>query len=215
MEKTFAQNRSWVYKAVSLLSFNGGLVNSITFVSFFHHPVGYVTGNITLAAAFLIDSNLAQLLEVISAIAFFLLGSVLSGIIIPHDNFTRNNKYNLAFLLEIILILFGMTGLVLSYSITKYFLAIALGVQNAVTTFYGKSIIRTTHMTGTTTDLGIIIAHKLKGYRIESWRFNIYLFLLSGFFLGSIVGIILFKLIAYYSLTVSIFICIVMIKLKK
>ena len=38
MEKTFNQSKSWIYRAVGLLSFNGGFVNSITFESFFHNP---------------------------------------------------------------------------------------------------------------------------------------------------------------------------------
>jgi len=216
MEKTFNQNRNWVYRAVSLLSFNGGFVNSITFVGFLHNPVpiGYVTGNITMAASNLTEGNLSEFMYLIYAIACFLFGSIITGIIIPQDNFKRNNKYNLVFILEVSLILLGMIGLLLNFTQTKYFLAMALGVQNALTTFYGKSIIRTTHMTGTMTDLGISIAHKLKGHTVPVWKFNIYLFLIGGFFIGSIIGIMFFKLIGYYSLIVSILICTIMLKFK-
>lgn len=215
MEKTFAQEHQWVNKAVALLSFNGGLVNAITFISLFQRPVGYVTGNIALAASAATELNTTQFIDLIAAIMFFLLGSILSGMIIPHNSFDRNSKYNLAIILETCFIFFGMLGLLLDITSAKYLLAIALGVQNALTTYYGRSIIRTTHMTGTMTDLGILIGHRLKGHKVQSWRFKIYLFLILGFFIGSICGILSFKLLGFYSLLISIFICMVMLKFTK
>lgn len=214
MEETFNQSRAWVYKAIGLLSFNGGFVNSITFESFFHNPVGYVTGNITLAAYFLVSNEWLSLIYIAGAIFSFLFGSVLSGLIIPKDNLTQNNNYNLVFVLEIILIFLGGIGLYYALGVSKYLLAMALGLQNGLTTFYGKSIIRTTHMTGTVTDLGLAIANKLKGNQIPSWRINIYVLLLVGFSSGSILGIIFFKSFSYYSLGLSILICLSMLKLR-
>lgn len=215
MENTFNQSKSWIYRAVTFLSINGGFVNSITFESFFHNPVGYVTGNITFAASFLTDLDILRFLDTMGAIAAFLLGAILSGIIVPHNNFLRNNRYNLAFGIEAVLILLGMFGLILSIPTSKYLLAIALGLQNGSTTYYGKSIIRTTHMTGTMTDLGIVLAHKLiKHNDIPSWRIYIYLFLLIGFFAGSVLGIVAFKLIGYYALFFSVIACILMIRFE-
>jgi uncharacterized membrane protein YoaK (UPF0700 family) len=213
MEKTFNQSKSWIYRAVGLLSFNGGFVNSITFESFFHNPVGYVTGNITFAASYLYVFDIKMFLGAITAIGTFLLGSILSGIIIPHNNFERNNKYNLLFQIEAILIFMGMIGLIFSFPTSKYLLSIALGLQNGSTSYYGKSIIRTTHMTGTMTDLGIMLAHKfIKKHDIPFWRIHIYLSLILGFFIGSVLGIIAFHLFSYAALTISCLICLAMVK---
>lgn len=41
--------------------------------------------------------------------------------------------------------------------------AMALGIQNAMTTKLSGAVIRTTHLTGLTTDLGILTAHWLQG----------------------------------------------------
>lgn len=79
MEKTFEQHKSWIYRAVSLLSINGGFVNSITFESFLHNPVGYVTGNITFAASYLTSIQIINFIDVVGAIGAFLLGAILSG----------------------------------------------------------------------------------------------------------------------------------------
>ena len=215
MEQTFEQNKNWIYRAVILLSINGGFVNSITFESFFHNPVGYVTGNITFAASYLASIQIFNFIDVIGAIGAFLLGAILSGLIIPHNYYRRDSRYNLAFTIEAGLLFLGMLGLILQIPTSKYLLAMALGLQNGCTTHYGKSMIRTTHMTGTTTDLGIMIAHKLiKHYDIPMWRLLIRLFLLLGFFAGSVFGIIAYKVIGYYGLILSIAICTIMLKLN-
>lgn len=213
MEQTFDQSRNWVYRAVIFLSINGGFVNSITFESFFHNPVGYVTGNITFAASYLASGNVLSFIDVISAIGAFLLGAIISGLIVPHNDFRHNRNYNIAFATVAVLIFFGMVGLILDVPTSKYLLAMALGVQNGCTTYYGKSIIRTTHMTGTMTDLGIMIAHKLiKKYDIPAWRVWIYLFLILGFFTGSVAGIVAYRVVGYYGLFFSVVACILMIK---
>lgn len=215
MEKTFDQSKNWIYRAVTLLSLNGGFVNSITFESFFHNPVGYVTGNITFAASYLAGFQILNFIDMICAIGAFLLGAILSGLIIPYDNYSRNNRYNIVFITEAVFIFLGMAGLILQIPMSKYLLAMALGLQNGCTTHYGKSIIRTTHMTGTTTDLGIMIAHKLiKRYDVPMWRLLIRLFLLFGFFAGSIAGIIAYRMIGYYGLLVSVGICIIMMRFE-
>ena len=95
MENTFTQSRRWIYKAVIFLSINGGFVNSMTFESFFHNPVGYVTGNITFAADYLVNFKIANFIDMILAVGAFLLGSIISGLIIPYNNFRRNNNYNI------------------------------------------------------------------------------------------------------------------------
>lgn len=212
MKRTIAQQRDWIYKAVGLLSFNGGLVSMVTFVSFIHNSVGYVTGNISFAAVAIANGNLTEFRSFFWALIAFLAGSILSGIIIPVDNVERGSNYNFALILEIICIMIGGIGLQFEVVSTKYLLAIAMGIQNGLTTYYGKSIIRTTHMTGTMTDLGIILGHWVRGNRIEKWRIVIYLSLLTGFFFGSVIGAVGYKYFGYGVLLLSVILCLVMLK---
>lgn len=97
----------------------------------------------------------------------------------------------------------------------EYLLAIAMGLQNAMTTHYGTALIRTTHMTGTTTDLGILIAHVLKGQKIQLWKLTLYIILITCFLLGSIVGGYLYAHYQAYSLIVSLVIYLMMIVVYK
>jgi len=212
VEDIFHQTRRWVYQAVILLSINGGFVNAVTFVSFFKNPVGYVTGTITFAASYLTHGDMANFVSMLLAILAFLIGAIISGVIIPYNNFNRNNKYNWVFTIEAMLLFCGMLGLLHDIEFSKYLLAMALGMQNASTTFYGMSMLRTTHMTGTMTDLGLTIAHKLiKRHDIPRWKFYVYLLLILGFFTGSVMGIVCFDYFGYYSLVISVVICLIML----
>jgi uncharacterized membrane protein YoaK (UPF0700 family) len=215
MEKHFNQKRTWVYQAASALSFNGGFINGITFISFLHKPVGYVTGNMTLMSSYLFEKDTIHLLDIFLAVCAFLIGAVMSGLTIPNRSLNQNNNYNVALIIEILLILSGALGLLFQVDIAKYLLACAMGLQNAFTTFYGKSIIRTTHMTGTMTDFGLTIAQLIKGELYDKWRLNIYGCLLTGFFLGGFCGIGLFNYMGYHSLFVAVIICISMLRFNK
>jgi uncharacterized membrane protein YoaK (UPF0700 family) len=66
--------------------------------------------------------------------------------------------------------------------------AMACGLQNAMATHYSGAVIRTTHVTGIITDLGIAVGLKLRGEPIEARRAGLLLVLLTGFFTGGILG---------------------------
>lgn len=205
MELTFRQKKSIVYRETILGAINGGLVSAITFESFMHAAVGYATGNITFIASYLVHGEIKLLFSTLLILLAFLLGAMISGIITSHKSYVR---YDISFLIEGILIFIATIGLIHNLNICMYLLAIALGLQNGATTYYGNSIIRTTHMTGTITDLGIGIAQKfIKNYDIPSWKLIIYSLLILGFLFGSIIGIILFYLFAYKGLFVSVVLC--------
>lgn len=214
MENTIKQSHEWIYRAVTLLSFNGGLVSMVTFMSFLHNSVGYVTGNISFAAEALVKGNWPSFHGYLLALISFLVGSIISGVIIPSDNANRNNNYNLALTLEMICITIGGFGLKLGVDSAKYFLAISMGMQNALTTYYGNSIIRTTHMTGTMTDLGITLGHFIRGDKVAIWRIVVYSCLLLGFFIGSVCGVIGYSYLGYNTLLISVLLCLVMLRLS-
>ena len=64
----------------------------------------------------------------------------------------------------------------------------ACGLQNAMATSYSGAVIRTTHMTGILTDLGISAGLRLRGEPFGRRRVGLYLLLFAGFFTGGILG---------------------------
>lgn len=76
-----------------------------------------------------------------------------------------------------------------------YFISAACGLQNAMATTYSGAVLRTTHMTGVVTDLGILIGHFLRRLPISLIKLRLYISLLSGFTIGCITGVWTFQLL--------------------
>jgi uncharacterized membrane protein YoaK (UPF0700 family) len=62
------------------------------------------------------------------------------------------------------------------------------GMQNAMSTFYSGAIVRTTHVTGTLTDIGIEIAKLAKGKGEGWWKIQVLTCFFVSFFLGGMLG---------------------------
>lgn len=211
MKNTLPQSSFWIYLAAILLPFNGGYINGATLMSFLHNSVGYVTGNLVFAGSALSLNEYTLFLHFILLFFCFLFGATISGLIIRSEFYNKDYRYGANLSLQLILTLIALLLLLHHHNEGGYFLAVTMGLQNAMTTHYGTALIRTTHMTGTTTDLGILIAHYLQGKAIQFWKLNLYIILIVCFFLGALLGGYFYSQFQAYGLFVSIAIYIIML----
>ncbi|AJI74762.1 hypothetical protein BZ13_1657 [Francisella philomiragia subsp. philomiragia ATCC 25015] len=215
MKNSISQPISWVYLSAVLLPFNGGYINAATLISFLQNSVGYVTGNLTYAGVFLSNGEFLIFARMLILVIFFLLGTVISGLIIKSPHYNQDYSYPTNLLLQLTLVFIAILFLNSHLSYCEYILAMTMGLQNAMTTYYGSAIIRTTHMTGTTTDLGLLIAYKIKNTQIATWKLRLYIILILSFLTGSFVGALAFKIFQGNALYCSILIYSAMIVLYK
>ena len=186
------------------MPFNGGYINSICLVSILKIPIGYVTGNLTLAGESIGQGNFVLFFHLFTLVLCFLLGSVISGLIINGQNYKIDRCYSGSLILQFLFVVSAMALLLSGYHWADYLLAMTMGMQNAMTTHYGTAIIRTTHMTGTTTDLGVLIGRWIKGQHIEFWKMRLYASLIIGFGCGAIAGALAYHFLHAAALTVSL-----------
>ena len=76
----------------------------------------------------------------------------------------------------------------------------AMGIQNAMVSHYKGTIIRTTHLSGVLTDLGLALGYRLIGLKVGRRRIILHLLILFGFLLGGLVASLIYpylKLNAY------------------
>ena len=71
-----------------------------------------------------------------------------------------------------------------------------------MTTTYSGAVIRTTHVSGLFTDLGIMLGNKLRGLPVSMRKVKLYLILTNGFIVGGVVGAWSFQLWAINALAV-------------
>ncbi len=186
----------------SLLSFVAGIVNVAGFLS-----VQRLTTNVTGHFAFLVDEvfkfNIAQAVVMFLYIFCFFVGSFVSGLLF--EIISRKSErfiYIPPVVIELIMLTFisfsSISFTVQHPDVIACSLLFAMGLQNSLVTTISDSMVRTTHLTGLFTDLGIELsqlfyythdAQRKKLFSSIKLRLTIILF----FFLGGISSGLLFK----------------------
>ena len=78
--------------------------------------------------------------------------------------------------------------------------AMACGLQNAMVTTYSGAAVRTTHLSGMFTDLGIGLGHLLRGLPLPMRRLTLSGLIITGFLAGGVIGAWLFSRLKYDAL---------------
>jgi uncharacterized membrane protein YoaK (UPF0700 family) len=186
----------------AFLSFTAGIVN-ICGVLALGVLTTNVTGHFAYFSAAMQKHDFLYAFNFLFYILSFLSGSFLSSLITEY--YLKKNvawAHKPVIILEIVLlVLIGIGGNLYIKSEVQMewaanFLLFAMGLQNAQVTSISNASVRTTHLTGLFTDLGIELS-QLFYYREEGQarrlkksiglRFNIIAFFFSGCFIGSFV----------------------------
>lgn len=144
------------------LAFVAGAVNAGGFLAVGRYT-SHMTGMVSSMADAAVLGDLAVLLAALAAILAFVSGSAITAIL---TNWAARrhlrSRYALSLLLEaLLLLLFGLAGSYLAelhellIPATVLLLCFIMGLQNALITKISSAVIRTTHVTGLTTDIGI------------------------------------------------------------
>lgn len=196
------------------LAFIAGAINAGGFLAVQQYT-SHMTGIVSSMADHLALQNHAPVLAGFGAILSFLLGAACTALMVSHARQRRmHSEYALPLLLEAVLLLgFGLLGGHLAtieglfVPLTVMLLCIIMGLQNALITKLSRAEIRTTHMTGIITDIGIELG-KLAYRRgapgadrvmVNRDRLRIHAMLLLSFFFGGVTGALGFTHIGYRS----------------
>ena len=95
---------------------------------------------------------------------------------------------------------FGMEGFFNALGI--YSASCACGLQNAMVSTYSGAVVRTTHLSGMFTDLGIFLGHYLRRLPVDRRRLSLCFLIISGFLCGGIFGSAGFRHFGYTTLYV-------------
>ncbi len=204
-----------------LLSFNGGCINAGGFLATGRF-VSHVTGFATLFGVDIARRQIEAALGILSVPVFFLLGALAAGLLIdrpiyhkkkPHFDWVMGLSALCLFLaagggVMLQFGIFGQTALKQNYLLMGL-LCLASGLQNgAITSSSGRSV-RTTHLTGLTTDLGLGLARILTfdvhkdGFKKEVRANYLRLGSILSFVAGSAVGAWVFFKLGYRGFILS------------
>lgn len=169
-ERTRTTNR----QLGGVLAFVAGAVNAGGFLAVGQYT-SHMTGAISSIADELVIGQLAVVGAACGVIVSFILGAMTTAIMI---NWGRRRKLHSQYALPLLaeaafLLLFGVMGASIQLAhgffvpATVLLLSFVMGLQNAIITKASQAEVRTTHMTGIVTDIGIELGRLLYRNRAE------------------------------------------------
>jgi uncharacterized membrane protein YoaK (UPF0700 family) len=162
----------------------------------------HMSGIVSTMADNLAVGSVRLVFDGLAAVMTFLLGAFLTTLAVRWARRREmESVYALPLLAEaLLLVLFGLTGRVFSggYVLeTVLLLCFTMGLQNAIITKISDSVIRTTHLTGMVTDIGIalgrIVTHASETPEAEVRKLRLLGSLIFLFFAGGVIGALGFK----------------------
>ena len=210
--RTFIHN----LRLASYLSFVAGVVNVVGVLS-----LGTLTTNVTGHFAYfaeeILKENYSIAITYILFIVFFLLGAFVSNLIVEIA-LRRKLKmaHTIPMFLEIVILIYVATGMnwfAINHEIQHniaYLLLFAMGLQNALVTQISQSTVRTTHLTGLFTDLGIELSQlyfykKTPEFKKLTQKIYLQLSIILFFFFGCVVGGFCFGGFQLHTLLIAVF----------
>eukprot|EP00927_Polykrikos_kofoidii_P061001 TRINITY_DN55896_c0_g1_i1.p1 TRINITY_DN55896_c0_g1~~TRINITY_DN55896_c0_g1_i1.p1 ORF type:complete len:473 (+),score=85.14 TRINITY_DN55896_c0_g1_i1:73-1491(+) len=199
------------------LAFCAGLVNATAFhaLSTF---VSHVTGSFSRSALGLVSGEDVNAGDSVLLVFSFLAGSTTCGFFISKNTI----HFGLAlydFGLMSVSTLLVLTTLTADMTVARYFACAACGLQNGMATHWGGAVIRTTHVTGLFTDVGLLIGRVLSvlcrkrcGQRFDAIdtvevaddlsKMSVLVTIAAAFFFGIFIGAHLWKAIGHFAFLV-------------
>jgi len=214
--RTFAHD----LRLAILLSFVAGLVN-ITGVLALKTLTTNVTGHFAFFSEEIMRHDYATAITFFLFTVFFLLGAFLSSFLqelisLKNSDWSHIFPITLEMVILITVGIFGTnTGLfTLDGKLTAFFMLLSMGIQNSLVTNISKATVRTTHLTGLFTDLGIELSQLFfykKPEEVKKLRTSIFLRLsiITFFFLGCFSGGISYQFFEMKTLFIAVFVLLI------
>ncbi|OEZ02431.1 MULTISPECIES: YoaK family protein [Stenotrophomonas] len=187
-----------VWVGTGLLAFAAGVVNAVGYLGYEHQAFSHMTGTVSLQSIALEGSNWGAAQQLLAVVAGFVAGSFGAGMLL------RDRSLSAAYvaLLAAEAALFAVAAALLAGGNASgaCLAAAGCGMQNAMTSFYSGSAIRTTHLTGFFTDFGLVLGQVCRGNPAPRRRLGMWGLVLLGFSTGGMVAAIAFHHLGFLTL---------------
>lgn len=197
-----------------LMALLAGAINAGGFFAVSSYT-SHISGALSHAADQLIDTQWQGTLLSLSGVVCFILGAAHANwMILWTKRHHFRSGYGLSMWFEAMyLLIFGLFGVALEwgwamFQPTVLLLCFIMGMHNTVMTVLSGGAIRSTHMTGTGTDLGIELSkalyysrpnrHNLPDVRVNRPKMKLLLGLLLAFVLGGVIGTWGYRKVSYH-----------------
>lgn len=200
----------WVEYGSFVLALVAGFINAIGLLGFNHQSVSHLSGTVTIIGTSIITSSITTIFHLLMVLVSFVIGAAVSGYYLRSGALKLGRNYSRLLLLEASFILTSIYFLTKDLLFGHYLASAACGLQNALVTTFSGAIIRTTHVTGIFTDLGIMVGAKFRGETFDKRKALLFLLIILGFVSGGSFGAIFFSILKFEALFIPAGICIIL-----
>lgn len=190
----------WVWVGAGSLACVAGMVNVVGFLGFEHQAVTHLTGTTSLLGASIASGETRAALHLSGIAIAFIVGAAVSGMIIQDSTLRLGRRYGVTLAIESVLLFLAVPLFKHQQIAGALLAAMACGLQNAMATTFSGAVIRTTHLSGMFTDLGIGLGHALRGLPLPRRRLMLSALIIGGFLAGGVIGAWLFRHLGYEAL---------------
>ncbi|MBB3826375.1 YoaK family protein [Xanthomonas arboricola] len=173
-----------VWLGATVLGFTAGIVNAAGYLGFKHQALSHLTGTASLGALAMGAGHWRLAAELAAIVISFVGGGLLVGLVLRGRALSW--RYVGLLCVQAALLLAACALLGSGHGWGGCLAAAACGLQNAMTTFYNGSAIRTTHLTGFFTDLGLLLGQGLRGEALPWRRLSLGSLVLAAFLAGGV-----------------------------
>lgn len=202
-----------------VLTMNAAIVNVVSFYGLGAFA-SHVTGTLSkLGMRVEAGAGEDHSADAVGLVLSFIAGSMICGTLIAKNTVDFGlAKYGIVLWINASLL--GAACGLSEFDAARYFAAAACGLQNGMATSYCGAVMRTTHMTGASTDIGLLIGRlaslflrrKFRGLPFDekdnadisqdTTKLTLLLLLLGSFLVGSFLGAVLFDAVAVEALLI-------------
>lgn len=190
----------WVWVGAGSLAFVAGIVNVVGYLGFEHQAITHLTGTTSLLGAALVQGDLRAVGNLLGVMLAFVAGAMLSGLIIQDSTLQLGRRYGVVLFIEALLLILAVPLFEHRMIAGALLAAAACGLQNAMASTYSGSLIRTSHVTGLFTDIGIAMGHAMRGMPVAKRRLALCTLVIFSFLAGGVAGAWLYSRFGYRTL---------------
>lgn len=201
------------------LAFNAGFVNAVALL-ILAVPVGNLTGVTTQLGMDAVHPWRYESHVILAILSGFLIGAAMAGALLASTRMPLGARHASVLTIQAILLLLAAAGVeeagvmahisgpgIQETAIQAVLAAAALGLQNGLSSSFRGMAVRTTHFTGTITDLGLMLGRSRK-HGIDRWKAAILTVTLLLFLTGGVAGILAGAQFGGYALLIPATMCV-------
>lgn len=196
----------WVEYGAFMLAGLAGIVNVVGLLGFRHQAVSHVSGTASSLGASIATLDITAI-HLAGILLAFLAGAMASGFLVSSPSLRLGRHYDSLLVIEGLLLLFAVGFLMRESTVGHYLASAACGLQNALVSRYSGAVVRTTHLTGIFTDLGLMLGSALRGVPFDRRAALLFSLIVAGFIGGGVIGTFLFEAYGVMALVVPAGIC--------